>query len=246
MTHRDKLIQYLNDYLKVNDVQDYGPQGLQVDGREEVSRIVTGVSASAQLFEEAANIGSDMVIVHHGVLWDRDSRVIKGALKKRLKILLANDISLLAYHLALDKHPELGNNALAAKGLKFENVQPLGDLAIQGKIAPIAFSDLLGKVQSLFQFDPLVFPYGPEKIQRVGYCSGGGDREISLAIDAGLDAYITGEAAESTMHLAKEGSIHFFAAGHYATERLGIRALGEHITKKFSLEVQFIDIPNPI
>ncbi len=243
---REMLVQYLDEYLRVGEIKDFGPQGLQVEGREEVGRIVTGVSASLQLFEEAVNLGADLVLVHHGIFWDRDSRVVKGTLKKRLKILLSNEITLCAYHLPLDKHPELGNNALAAKGLKLEHVQEMGDIAIQGTISPLTFAELLNKVQEFFQFDPLVFPFGPERIHRLGYCSGGAEREILLAIDAGLDAYITGEASEATMHLAKEGNIHFFAAGHYATERLGIQALGDHILKKFGVEVHFIDIPNPV
>ncbi len=243
---RDKIITYLNDYLSIHDFRDYGPQGLQVEGKENVKKIVTGVSASVQLFEQAADAGADMVIVHHGILWDKESHVLKGGFKKRVKTLLENDVTLLAYHLPLDKHPELGNNAQAAKKLGLENVREFGEVGVKGEISPISIKELEEKVRRVFQSEPLVFAFGPQEIEHIGLCSGAAEREISLAIDEGLDAYITGEVSEPTMHLAKEGQIHFIAAGHYATERLGIRALGEHLGEKFKVDVEFIDIVNPV
>ena len=246
MPHRNDIITYLNDYLSIHDFRDYGPQGVQVEGKENVNKIVTGVSASVQLFEEAAKVGADMVIVHHGILWDKESHVLKGGFKKRVKSLLENDITLLAYHLPLDKHPELGNNAQAAKKLELVNVEEFGEVGVKGKITPTTIKSLEDKVHQVFQTKPLVFAFGPQEIQHIGLCSGAAEREISLAIDEGLDAYITGEVSEPTMHLAKEGHIHFIAAGHYATERLGIRALGEHLGEKFNVDVEFIDIVNPV
>ena len=246
MAHRDEILTYLNTYLAISDFEDYGPQGLQVEGREHVEKVVTGVSASVQLFEAAARTGADMVIVHHGILWKNDSHVLKGGFKKRVKTLLDHDISLLAYHLPLDKHPEIGNNALAAKALGLSETRDFGQVGIQGRIDDITIEALVEKVKELYSSDPLVFAEGPETIKRVGICSGGAQREIALAIDLGLDAYITGEVSESIMHLAREGNIHFIAAGHYATERLGIRALGEHLAEKFKIDVEFVDIPNPV
>lgn len=246
MVKRDELIRYLNDYLQINEISDYGPQGLQVEGKADVGKIVTGVSASVQLFSEAARDSADMIIVHHGLLWDRDSHVVKGWFKSRLATLLQNDITLLAYHLPLDKHPEVGNNAVAAKKLQLEEVKEFGQVGIQGLVPELSFEHLLSSVQKVFKSDPIVFAYGPKVIKHVAICSGGAQKDITLAIDEGMDAYITGEVSESTMHLAKEGNIHFIAAGHYATERLGIQALGDHIANHFDVEVQFIDIPNPV
>lgn len=246
MVGRDTLVKYLDAFLSIDEIDDAGPQGLQVEGREQVQMVVTGVSASLQLFEEAAALGADLIIVHHGLLWDRDSRVIRGTARRRLATLLRSDITLLAYHLSLDKHPEVGNNAQAAFHLELTDVEPFGAIGVQGRVSNLPFDAVLSKITRLFGTDPLVFPYGPENIRRIGVCSGSGGREVELAIDLGLDLYITGEVAEPTMHLAREGGIHVIAAGHYATERLGIRALGEHIAEKFDLNVKFRDIPNPV
>ena len=242
----DTLINYLAGYLKIADFQDYGPLGLQVEGKQRVRKVVTAVSASVELFERARERGADLVIVHHGIFWDRESRVLKGGLKDRIRLLLDGDITLLAYHLPLDKHPRVGNNAVAARKLGLKKPAPLGEIGIQGEISPLTLLRLLKRVKSVYGSDPLVFPYGPAQIKRLGICSGAAQGEIGEAIEAGLDAYLTGEASEQTMHLAKEGKIHFIAAGHYATEKLGIRALGDHIARKFNLKVEFIDIPNPV
>jgi len=246
MAKRDDIIVYLNDLLNINDFNDYGPQGLQVEGNPEVNRIATAVSASVELFEQAAKSSADMIIVHHGILWERDSHVIKGGLKKRIKILLENDMTLLAYHLPLDKHAEFGNNALAAKSLGLANLQEFADVGIKGQVAPLSMETLLQKIKDLYHSDPLVFGFGPKEIARIGICSGKADKHIAEAIDSGLHAFITGEVSESIMHQAKEGNIHFIAAGHYATERIGIRALGEHLAQKFAVDITFIDIPNPV
>ena len=246
MTKRNEIISYVNEYLRISDFRDYGPQGLQVEGRSIVEKIVTGVSASAEFFEKAAERGADMIMVHHGILWDRDTPVINGGTKRRLLTLLQHDITLLAYHLPLDKHPDLGNNALAAKALGMTELEEFTEVGWMGTISPASFEDVLERVKTLYESEPLVFNYGPEKIRRIGICSGGAERSIGEAIDLGLDMFITVEVAEPTMHLAKEGGIHFIGAGHYATERLGIRALGEHVAEKFDVDVEFVDIPNPV
>jgi dinuclear metal center YbgI/SA1388 family protein len=246
MAHRDQIIQYLNDYLKIDDIKDYCPVGLQVEGKAEVHKIVTAVSVSAQLFQEAYALAADMIMVHHGLFWDRDSRVIKGHLKNRLQILLQQDITLLGYHLALDKHPVVGNNAQAAQALGLQTVSELGEFGVQGHIEPMGLDQLVQRIETVFQSKTLFFDYGPQEIRKVGFCSGGAEWGIQLAIEAGLDAYITGEAKETTMHHAKENGIHFISAGHYATERLGIRTLGEHLAQVFPVNVRFIDIANPV
>jgi dinuclear metal center YbgI/SA1388 family protein len=246
MAHRDDVIRYANEYLQIDKIQDYSPAGLQVEGKAEVRKIVTAVSASVQLFQEAVHKNADMIIVHHGLFWDRDSRVIRGHLKQRLQILLHNDLTLLGYHLALDDHPVLGNNVLAAEALEMTIAGNLGHYGIHGSVAPVAIDDFVQRVQSAFQSQVLHFDFGPRRITRIGFCSGGGEPGLLEAVKAGLDAYVTGEAKESTMHVAKENGIHFIAAGHYATERSGIRRLGEHLAEVFSVEVEFIDIVNPV
>lgn len=246
MVLRDDLITYLADYLRVGDIHDYGPMGLQVEGRAEVRRIVTGVSASLALFDEAFKKEADMIMVHHGILWDRESRVVQGPFRQRIKALLDHDVSLLAYHLCLDLHEEVGNNALAAKALGMHNVAPLGEIGLKGSIEEMDFAELQQQLLYIFDREPFAFNFGPDRIRHIGYCSGGAAGDLALAIEEGLDAFITGEVREPTMHLAREAGIHFFAAGHYATECLGIRTLGEHLMRKMEVEVDFIDIPNPV
>ena len=242
----DELVIYLNDYLTIKDFNDYSPQGLQVKGKSEVNRVITAVSVSLQLFEQAVEENADAIIVHHGILWNKESQIIRGSFKKRLKLLLQHDINLLAYHLPLDKHPVIGNNALAAKEFELKDISDFGQVGILGRIKECTFDVFYKKVQSIYKVDPLVFPYGPEKLNNIGICSGAAQRDITLAIEEGLDAFVTGEVSETIMHLAREGQIHFFAAGHYATEKLGIKALGGHIAETFGLHVKFIDLPNPV
>lgn len=246
MAHRDEIIHFFNDYLQVEQFKDFCPNGLQVEGKAEVKRIVTGVSASAELFAKAAAKGADMIIVHHGILWEKNDPVIKGGFRRRLELLLADEITLLAYHLPLDKHPRIGNNALAAAALGLEALQEFAEVGLHGKIPATFFPEFVEKVRGFYGSQPLIFACGPERVERIGICSGGAQRWLADAIDMGLDVYVTGEASEATLHLAKEGKIHFIAAGHYATERLGIRALGELAAQQFGVSVEFIDIPNPV
>jgi dinuclear metal center YbgI/SA1388 family protein len=246
MVSREEIISYLNDYLQVDKQPDFGPVGLQVEGKEKVSKIVTAVSASAQLIQRAIDLAADMIILHHGLFWDRDSRVVKGSMRTRLKLLLSHDLTLLGYHLVLDKHPKLGNNVLAGQALGLHEVAALGEIGIQGRVEGISIDELQARVEKAFCHPALIFAYGPALIRTIGFCSGGGTRDLSLAVDAGLDAYITGEAKESTMHYAKESGIHFLSAGHYATEKMGIQQLGEHLQQVFPVKVEFIDIDNPV
>jgi dinuclear metal center YbgI/SA1388 family protein len=248
---RDEILRYVHEYLGVAVFRDYGPQGLQVEGRPEVRKVVSGVSASAELLERAVEAGADMVIAHHGIFWDNESRVVKGGLRRRLKGLLDSNVTLAAYHLCLDAHPMLGNNALAAQGLGLHHLQGWSDrggkcLGVWGHWDPIPVAEAVRRVNALYRSTSLEILGGPEQVRTVGIISGGAQGEIRAAIELGLDLFVTGEASEYVMPSAREGGIHFLAAGHHNTERLGIRALGEHISARFRVAHEFIDIPNPV
>ncbi len=221
--------------------------GLQVVGASEVRKIACAVSASRELFERAAELGAQLVLVHHGLFWDRDSRVIGPELKGRLRALFDADLTLAAYHLALDAHPELGNNVLLAQELGVDPLERFAEIGFGGPLdRPQPMDEFATRVRERLDRPPLVFSYGPETIQRVAICSGGAARHLADAVAAGYDCFVTGEAAEPTKHAAKEAGVHFVAAGHYATETLGVRALAERIAQEFSLEWEFIDLPNPV
>jgi dinuclear metal center YbgI/SA1388 family protein len=252
MVRRDELVAYLDSYLEAAAGSDYGPNGLQVEGRAEVRRLATGVSACVELFERAAAAGADAVLVHHGIFWRFTSPVLTGHQRRRVEALLRSGMSLLGYHLPLDRHPEVGNNALAARGLGLADLEPFAvheglPVGFRGRFpAPIAVADLLQRCRALFGQEPLAFTPGPDPLSTLGIVSGGAQSELLQAIAAGLDAYLTGEASEWVMNVARENRIHYLACGHYATERLGVRALGERLAREFDLEVEFIDVPNPV
>lgn len=248
---RNEILSYLHEYLRVGDFRDYGPQGLQVEGKPTVAKVVSGVSGCVPLFEAAVKAGADLVIVHHGIFWDRESRVVKGGLKRRLELLLDHDLTLAAYHLCLDAHPELGNNVLAARGLGLSNIRPWAEhggrlLGFRGEWEGRTPQEALRAVNEFYGSTGLSFLYGPESVRTVGIVSGGAQSDIRTAIEEGLDMFITGEVSEYVMNTAREDNIHFIAAGHHATERLGIRALGDHLASRFNLDHEFIDIPNPV
>jgi dinuclear metal center YbgI/SA1388 family protein len=246
-----QLTEYLSEFLRISEFNDMCPNGLQVSGSKDIEHIVTGVSASVELFEQAVTRKADTIIVHHGIIWDFARPLYQGGHRARLKILLQNNINLYAFHLPLDAHPDIGNNAELGKALNLSGMKPFGDyrgqiIGMQGTISPTAASAFFAKVENIVGRKATIFPYGPEKIIHVGVISGGAQKEISQAVNAGLDVYITGEVSEHIMHYAKEEKIHFISAGHYATERFGIRALGEHLAQQHGLKVSFIDIPNPV
>ncbi len=239
--------------------EDYGPNGLQVPGAAQVDTVATGVSANLELFERAVTESAQLLIVHHGLFWGTSPGPIDPALKRRLKILFDADIALAAYHLPLDAHPELGNNALIAKALGAESLEPFalhhgqtigfiatlpGDRA--GEDGGIPAQALFTRVRELTARDPLVFDAGPPNIRRLAIVSGGGADYIADAVAAGADALLTGEPVERVMSTAREAGIHFIAAGHYATETFGVRALGEHVAQRFGVRHVFLDVPNPI
>jgi len=248
-----RLVAELDELLEAESGADYCPNGLQVEGRSEVRRLVTGVSASRELFELAAARGADAVLVHHGVLWNAAAPPrITGSYRERLRILLEHEISLIAYHLPLDRHPELGNAAQLARRLGLEELEPFGEHAgastgVCGVFPePVEAEEFFAAVAEACERQPLVFPGGGELVASVGIVTGGAQREFHRAVADGLDAFVTGEATEWVLHQAAEDGVHYVAAGHYATERFGIRALGRWIADSHGLEVEFIDLPNPV
>lgn len=249
---RDNLISYLDTFLDVGAGPDFCPNGLQVEGTPTIRRLVTGVSACRELFQRARERQADAILVHHGIFWEGDPRVITGIQRRRVAELIEGDINLIAYHLPLDRHPEVGNNAVASKRLGLKQLAPFGDysgssLGFRGQLdESIPIAGLLERCRSVFQQEPLCLPGGPEIVSTVGMISGGAESAFREAIAVGLDAYITGEASEWVMNVAREAGTHFIAAGHYATERLGVQTLGEHLAEQFGLEVCFEEIPNPV
>lgn len=249
---RTTLIAYLDELLDAQRGRDYGPNGLQVEGKEEIRKVVTGVSACQELFVRAREAGADAVLVHHGIFWDGMPRILTGVQYRRVAELIRGDLSLIAYHLPLDRHPDLGNNALAARELGLRSLEPFGQhdglpIGFRGHFPfPVPPGELVERCQQLFGQAPLAFLDGPDPVRTLGIISGGAQRELYQAIAEGLDAYITGEVSEWVMNIAREAGIHYLACGHYATERLGIRALGEHLAGRFGIEAEFIDVPNPV
>ncbi|MEZ5331373.1 MAG: Nif3-like dinuclear metal center hexameric protein [Thermoanaerobaculia bacterium] len=249
---RDDLVRYLDELLHSPGKADDCPNGLQVEGAQRVSKVVTGVSACLDLFQHADAVGADTVLVHHGIFWKGDPQQLTGWRMRRLAALVRPNLSLIAYHLPLDRHAELGNNALAARAFGLRDLVPFGDyegepVGFAGRFpAPIPPSALVQQAENVFGQAPLAFLEGPEEVSSLALVSGGAQRLIHQALDEGWDAYLTGEASEWVMNIAREGGIHFLAAGHYATERLGIRALGDHLADRFGLEVEFVDVPNPV
>lgn len=250
--NHQELLRFLNQLLKPELVRDYCPNGLQVEGKETISKLVTGVTASQALIDRAIAEQADAIFVHHGYFWKGESQAIVGMKKQRIKKLLDNDINLYAYHLPLDVHPTLGNNAQLAKLLGINDIKPLEEgndqsVVMQGSFShPTTIKELTAKVENALHRTPLVEATGPENIKTVAWCTGGGQSYIELAAEKGIDVFITGEASEQTIHTAREMELHFIAAGHHATERYGAKAVGEYIAEKLSIDVLFEDVNNPV
>jgi dinuclear metal center YbgI/SA1388 family protein len=247
---RNQLSDYLHTYLESDTFTDLAPNGLQVEGKEEVNKLVTGVSASVALFDRAIIARADAVLVHHGIIWSFEQPVFQGGYRERLRMLLENNINLYAYHLPLDAHREIGNNVQICMKLGLKNIEPFGEykgqlIGMRGNTARTHSKILFKKIEDLINNRLLIYPYGPDEIETVAVMSGGGQKDVRQAVTAGIDLFITGEVSEYIMHYAKEEGIHFVSAGHYATEKFGVKALGEHLHEKFNIDVQFIDIPNP-
>jgi dinuclear metal center YbgI/SA1388 family protein len=243
----------LDKLLQPERFKDYCPNGLQFPGKGEIRKLATGVTASAELLERAIAFQSDLLIVHHGLFWGSTATPIDHRMKRRLKLLFDSDMSLAAYHLPLDAHPQVGNNALIAHALGADKLEPfaLHDGEPIGFLARfpsdgIDANSLFARVTDLTQRTALVFDAGPERIGKLAIVSGAGNDYLQDAVAAGADAFLTGEPAERVMCEARESEIHFIAAGHYATETFGVKRLGEHLSERFALEHTFIDVPNPI
>lgn len=246
---RQVLADYLADLLQIKLYQDYSPNGLQVEGRAQIQRIVTGVTACQALLEQAVALQADAILVHHGYFWKGEAEVITGMKKRRLQTLLQHDINLFGYHLPLDCHPELGNNRQLGELLglqpQLKAVYP-DNLLMQGELAtPLAASALMERIEQRLGRQVIHCSGHARPIRSVAWCTGGGQRFIDQAAALGVDAFISGEISEPTVHSARELGIDYFALGHHATERYGIQALGEHLAQKFALQHQFIEIDNP-
>ncbi len=249
------LLDDLDRLLEPGRFRDYGPNGLQVPGAEEISRVVTGVSAQLELFERAIELGAQLVLVHHGLFWEFHPPALDRRRLERLRPLLAHDMALAAYHLPLDAHPEVGNNALLARALGCaEHVafaehrgMPIGRLGGFAEPDGIAVAELVARVTAACGGrEPLLQGAGPERVRSIGIVSGSAADSLDEAVAAGCDAFLTGEPREHVMADAREAGIHFLAAGHYATETHGIRALGERLAERFGVEHHFVDIPNSV
>jgi dinuclear metal center YbgI/SA1388 family protein len=249
---RDEIVEFLDELLDSRSWSDYGPNGLQVPGGAEVSVVATGVSAHLELFERAARGGAQMVLCHHGIFWRKQPLELDERRKARLKALFDADMSLAAYHLPLDAHPDVGNNALICEALGLERAEPFGEddgrtIGFVGRAAePLPRAELIERCRRAFGQEPLAFEHGPERVSAVGIVSGGGASWLSEAIERGLDAMISGEPSEPAMADAREAGITFLAGGHYATETFGVRRLGDLLAQRFGVEHRFIEVRNPV
>ena len=247
MASRNEIIAKINQWLQPDTFQDYCPNGLQVEGNEQVMTLVTGVTASQALIDAAVAQNADMILVHHGYFWKGEDQTIRGMKKNRIKQLLDNDINLVAYHLPLDDHPGYGNNRQLAEVLGIQNPRPLGGLVWQGELPePLSVEKFELEMARALHRQPLHVGAGADKIKAVAWCTGAAQGFINVALEAGVDAYISGEISEPTTHTARECGIHYFAAGHHATERYGVQALGAAIAEAFGVTHRFIDCDNPV
>ena len=246
---RTELETYLNQYLDVARFRDYCPNGLQVEGRAEVRTIVSGVTASRELLRAAVERGADAVLVHHGYFWRGEDARVTGMRRERLALLLGCELNLFAFHLPLDAHPEVGNNMQLARVLELPYAGRFGeqDLGAHGAFAqPTTLGELARRIAQRLDRAPQVIGDETKAVKRVAWCSGAAQGYLEDAVRLGVDAYISGEISEQTVHLARESGVAYIAAGHHATERYGVQALGEHIAARFGVAHHFIDIANPV
>lgn len=248
---RAELQAYLQAFLQVDKFRDYAPNGLQVEGKAQIKRIVTGVTACQPLIDAAIAYQADVLLVHHGFFWKNEPQVLVGMKQRRIKALLAHDMNLFAYHLPLDAHPDVGNNARLAHQLALQDARPVTDspqeLLWRGQLPQRMSAEGFAEwITKQLGREPLHLPAAGDVIQTVAWCTGGAQDYIDQASALGVDAFISGEASERTFHSAAEQGVHYYAAGHHATERYGIQALGEHLAQQFGLEHKFVDIDNPV
>jgi dinuclear metal center YbgI/SA1388 family protein len=243
----EELIAHLDALLDPGAFDDLGPNGLQVPGRAEVRRVVTGVTAQRALSERAVEADADLVLVHHGLFWSFQPIGLTPMLAERLRPLFKHDIALAAYHLPLDAHPEHGNNALLAEALGATAHEPFGDVGRGARFDdPVPAEELFARVAAVTGREPLVFDAGPADVRRLAVISGGAASRLPQAIAEGYDAFLTGEPKENVMADAREAGIHFIGAGHYATETFGVRRLGDLLAARFGIEHIWVDLPNPV
>lgn len=247
-----ELTRYLDEVLQSEQYPDYCPNGLQVEGRSEVRFVIGGVTACQALLDRAVELSADAVLVHHGFFWKGESARVTGTKRRRLGALLRNDISLIAYHLPLDVHREFGNNACLGRVLGLRATGYISDGRVDGLIAegdlvePASASDFSDRIERALGRRPLHIGDPKRILRRVAWCTGAAQSLIERVAGRGIDAYLTGEVSEPTVHAAREWGIEFFSAGHHATERFGVMALGEHLAQRFTIEFHFEDIPNPV
>lgn len=252
MVQRQDLLAALDALLSPQLFADYCPNGLQVEGRAEIRRVVTGVTACQALLDEAVRLDADAVLVHHGYFWKGEDARITGIKKRRLETLLAHNINLIAYHLPLDAHPELGNNIQLAQRLGLRVTGPLDPLDHRvvgycGELSePMTAAAFVGRVRGVLAHDVLHVGDPAARVRTVGWCTGAAQGYIAQAVAAGLDLYLTGEVSEQTVHVARETGIQFLACGHHATERYGVQAVGDWLATRFDLDHRYIDIANPV
>jgi dinuclear metal center YbgI/SA1388 family protein len=251
MILRDDLVRHLDQLLEVSLFEDACPNGLQVEGRAEVRKVVTGVTSSLALIEEAVRRKADAIVVHHGIFWSGASPVLRGSMKKRVRALLQADLNLLAYHLPLDRHPEVGNNAPALRALGGVDLEPFAKYGGQligwrGRLAtPVAATEFLARVEAFYGAKATAFLAGPATVRTVGVVSGAAQKDATRAVAAGLDCFITGEISEPNLHIAEEEGLNHISIGHHASERVGARELAAYLAKAFGIEAEFVDVPNP-
>ena len=244
-----ELESLINEKLNSTSFSDYGPNGLQVEGRETVQKIITGVTASQALLDEAVRQNADAVIVHHGYFWKNESPIIRGMKRNRLKTLLANDINLYGYHLPLDAHPELGNNAQLARLMGWLPEGRFGeqDIGWTGRLAEGESLDALARgAAARLGREPLMLGDPGRRIERIAWCTGGAQGYFEQAIAQGVDCFVSGEASEPTTHLARESGVAYLGIGHHASERYGVKALGAHLAAAFGIEAEFVEVDNPV
>ena len=250
-----QLAEWLDDALQTQRFKDYCPNGLQVEGRDSIRHIITGVTASQALLDAAVQQDADAIMVHHGWFWKNENPVLRGAKRQRIATALNHGLNVFGFHLPLDAHPVWGNNAQLALRLGFEperdadgkpvNFGP-SDLIWRGRCEPCSLEELGQRMGAALGRDPLVLGAPAKRIQTVAWCTGGAQGMMEAAIDAGVDVYITGEASEQNFHMAHESDTAFIAAGHHATERYGIQALGDAVAQAFGIRVDFLDLDNPV
>jgi dinuclear metal center YbgI/SA1388 family protein len=246
---REKLERLLEKILESARFEDYSPNGLQVEGQREIARVITGVTASQALLDEAVRRGADTVIVHHGYFWKGESPRIVGYRRQRLATLIKHDINLFAYHLPLDAHPALGNNAQWGKAMGWRCLGHFGDqnIGCWGELPEKAqtLEQLVAQLERTLGRKPLAVGKATRPIRRVAWCSGGAQGYIDAALELGVDAYLSGEISEQTPHIAQENGLAYLACGHHATERFGPRALAAYLRQKAKLDCEFVDMDNP-